>query len=115
MSVSNILKATLNPIAPTEADVYEGKEAVYITFNYNSLPADFGDDEPAHERFLIQVHLWAPAGYNTLAKRRAIKKALSAVATWPSYTNASGTTGNKKDVGQHHVFECELAQAAGVE
>ena len=115
MSVNSILKATLNPISPAEADVYEGKEAVYITFNYNSLPVDFGDDEPAHERFLVQVHLWAPAGYNSLAKRRAIKKALTSVATWPTYTNVSGTTGNKKDVGQHHVFECELVRSVGVE
>lgn len=110
MSINSTLKAALAPIAPAEADVYEGKAAVYITFNYNSIPADFGDDEPSHERFLAQVHLWAPAGNNTLAKRRAVKKALAAAgATWPSYTNASDKE------GQHHVFECELVQAAGVE
>lgn len=110
MSINSTLKAALNPIAPAEADTYEGKEPVYITFNYNSLPADFGDDEPAHERFFVQVHLWAPTGYNSLAKRRAIKKALAAAGTtWPSYTNASD-----KD-GQNHVFECEIAEAAGVE
>lgn len=110
MSINSTLKAALKSIAPAEADTYEGDAAVYITFNYNSVPADFGDDEPSHERFLAQIHLWAPTSYNSLAKRKAVKMALSAAgATWPSYTNASDKE------GQHHVFECELVQAAGVE
>lgn len=110
MSINSTIKAALDPIAPAEADVYEGAAAVYITFGYNSLGADFGDDEPSHERFLVQVHLYAPNGYNTISKRRDIKKALAAAgATWPIYENASD-----KD-GQHHVFECELIEAAGVE
>ena len=110
MSINATLKAALDPIAPAEADVYEGKAKTYIVFGYNSIPADFGDNEPSHERFLVQVHLFAPAGENTLSRRRRIKKALAAAgATWPSYTNASD-----KD-GQHHVFECEIAEAVGVE
>lgn len=110
MSINSTLKAALDPVAPAEADTYEGGEAVYITFGYTSIPADFGDDEPTHERFLVHVHLFAPTGYNTLAQRRGIKKALAAAgATWPSCENASD-----KD-GQHHIFECELAAAAGVE
>lgn len=57
MSINSTLKAALEPVAPAEADVYEGKEAVYITFGYSSVPADFADDEPSHERFLVNVHL----------------------------------------------------------
>lgn len=110
MSINSTLKAALEPVAPVEADTYEGDRAVYITFGYASIPEDFGDDEPEHERFLVTVHLYAPTGYNSLDKRRAIKRALSgAGATWPAYENASD-----KD-GQHHVFECELVAAAGGE
>lgn len=110
MSLNSTLKTALDPVAPVEADTYEGKSAVYITFNYNSLGADYGDDEPDHERFLIQAHLYAPTGYDTVSMRRDIKKRLAAAGTtWPNYTNASDKN------GQHHVFECEIAQAAGVE
>ena len=76
MSVNGILKTALEPIAPVKADAYEGYTKEYLTFGYNSIPADYGDDEPAHERILIQVHYFAPQGVNTLAKRRRIKAAL---------------------------------------
>lgn len=110
MSVNSLLKAALEPVAPVEADTYEDTTATYITFGYDSIPADHGDDEAGHEIFLISVHLFAPTGENTLAKRRAIKKALAAAGTtWPEYTNASD-----KD-GQHHVFECQLAREVGAE
>lgn len=119
MSLNSILTAALTPIAPTEADTYEGgatasqaegKREVYITFNYDTLPDDFGDDEPGHERALVQVHLYAPAGRNVLPQRRAVKRALQGAGfTWPRYTNASDKN------GQHHVFECEAAVETGDE
>lgn len=108
MSMESVLKAALTPIAPTEADVYEGKSAVYITFNFDTIPDNFGDDEPEHERLLIQVHLYARAGYDTIRTRREIKKALAAAGTtWPRHINASDKN------GQHHVFECEAIQEVG--
>ena len=110
MSINEILRAALDPIAPAEADAYEGKKGVYIAFNYDTVPINYGDDEPEQERVSIQVHLYAPLGYDITAKRRAVKKALpSAGFTYPAYTNASD-----KD-GQHHVFECEAAQGLGEE
>ncbi|WP_418972628.1 hypothetical protein [Allofournierella sp.] len=110
MSINSDLRAALEPIAPAFQDVYTGPQKTYIVFNYNSIPADFGDDAPAHERFFVQAHLYAPAGVNTLRQRKKIKAALlGAGLTWPSYTNASD-----KD-GQHHVFECETAEALGEE
>ena len=110
MSIDETLRAVLDPIAPAEADAYEGKEGVYITFNYHTVPTNYGDDEPGHERVSIQVHLFAPLGHDVLAERRAVKKALAAAGfTYPAYTTASD-----KD-GQHHVFECETAQEAGAE
>lgn len=108
MSVNSEVIAALSKVAPIEADTYEGKEEVYITFSYNSIPADFGDDEPAHEILLLSAHLFAPTGKNILSKRKAVKKALFKLSgAWPSETNASD-----KD-GQHLVYECEFAQ--GVE
>lgn len=110
MSANAILKAALEAIDPVEADTYEGERDEYITFGYNSVPADFGDDEAGAERLLVSVHLYAPAGRNVLAKRRAIKKALAGIgATFPAYTNASDKN------GQHHIFECEIAVEAGAE
>ena len=87
MSVNSLIKAALDPVAPVEADTYEDTAATYITFGYVSSPADFGDDEPDHEIFSISVHLFAPTGEDTIAKRRAIKKALAAAGTtWPIYS-----------------------------
>ena len=77
MSINETLRAVLEPIAPAEADAYEGKKAVYITFNYHTTPINYGDDEPEQERVSVQVHLYAPLGYDITAKRRAVKKALA--------------------------------------
>lgn len=97
MSINETLRAVLEPIAPAEADAYEGKKAVYITFNYHTTPINYGDDEPEQERVSVQVHLYAPLGYDITAKRRAVKKALaSAGFTYPTYTNAS-------EIGRAHV------------
>ena len=110
MSLNSLLKSTFSPIAPAQADVYTGKETTYIVFNYNSLPTDFADDEPQHERYLVQAHLYAARSANTLTKRREMKTAIAAAGfTWPEYENASD-----KD-GQHHVFEFEVMRALGVE
>ena len=110
MSINSLLKAALEPIVPTEADTYEGKQGTYITFDYQSIPDDWGDDEPGCERFLIPVHLFAPTGADTVQTRRTIKRVLVAAGTtWPSMVNASD-----KD-GQHLVLECEIVQATGVE
>ena len=110
MSINSTLKAALEPIAPVEADTYQGSKGTYITIGYNSVAADYGDDEPDHEVFLVSVHLFAPTGRILSQSGGPSKRALAAAGmTWPSYTNSSD-----KD-GQHHVFECETAQAAGVE
>ncbi|MCH5352953.1 MAG: hypothetical protein J1E06_05770 [Acutalibacter sp.] len=110
MSVNAILKSALESIAPVEADTYEGDRERYITIAYNTIPVNFGDDEPEHEKFLIAVHYFAPIGYNSTKDRAEVKKALvSAGTTWPSLTNISDK------FGQHLVFECELVREAGVE
>lgn len=108
MSINAVLTNALEGIAPVESDAYEGDKAIYLVFNYSTLPTDFGDDAPSHERHLVQVHLYAPMGENVLDKRKAVKQALfEAGGTWPSYTNTSDKE------GQHHVFECEFATKTG--
>ena len=108
MSLNEILTAALNPVAPVEADAYEGRRATYLAFNYDTIPANYGDDEPVCELALVQVHLYAPAGKDTRKLRRAVKSALAlAGLTWPSCTNASDKE------GQHYVFECEYIAAVG--
>lgn len=110
MSINETIKGALDRLAPVRADTYTGDEEVYFTFGYTSVPTAHADDEPTFERFLLSIHLFAPTGYNTVKLRREAKTALSdAGTTWPSMVNASD-----KD-GQHLVFECEMAQAVGVE
>lgn len=109
MSVDKRIRDALLPLGlPVENSVYQGTAKSYFVFNYQSLGADFGDDGPAHERFLVQVHLFAPLGENVTGRVREAKRALCAAGfTWPEVTNADDAD------GRHRVLECELAE--GVE
>lgn len=80
----------------------------YYTFACQSFGADFGDDGPGCERWLAQVHLFAPLAENCIRRARETKRALFAAGfTWPDMTDATDQD------GQHYVFECETA--AGVQ
>ena len=64
----------------------------------------YGDDEPGWERWLAQVHLFAPPADNCIRRAAQTKRALFAAGfTWPSMVDASD------EDGQHYVFECETA------
>lgn len=79
----------------------------YYTFVVQSLGDAYGDDEPGCERWLVQVHLFAPLAENCILRAAQTKKALlRAGFTWPSMVDATDQD------GQHYVFECETA--AGV-
>lgn len=102
MNVNAILMEALDDLLPTADGLYKGKATEYIVFNYTAIPADFGDDDAAHYRYLVQVHLYAPNEKNTRAYRREISSRLVAAGlTRPSITPASDSH------GQHYVFECE--------
>ena len=60
MNVNALLVGTLDSLLPTADGVYKGAATEYIVFNYTELPADFADDDAAHYRYLVQVHLYAP-------------------------------------------------------
>lgn len=79
----------------------------YYTFIVQSFGDAYGDDEPGCERWLAQVHLFAPLAENCILRAAQTKKALfEAGFTWPSMVDATDQD------GQHYVFECETA--AGV-
>ncbi len=96
-----------DPISP---GTYQGDSERYFAFDYSTLGADFGDDAPRHERYLVQVHFFCPLSYNSVSRSKDIKRALfTSGFTWPEMTNASDQD------GQHLVFECEMAEGAGVD
>lgn len=87
-------------------DTYNGPDKMYFVFNYNTTPDDHGDNQPNHERALIQVHLFCPHTFDSVKLRKDIKLALlGARFAYPYMTNASD-----KD-GQHWVFEFQTAEA----
>ena len=87
-------------------DTYDGSDKTYFIMNYNTIPDDFGCNQPQHERALIQVHLFCPHTFDSVKLRKDIKLALlGAGFTYPSMTNASD------EDGQHWVFEFQVAEA----
>jgi hypothetical protein len=106
MSVNKVIRDALLPFgAPVEFEVFQGQEDAYFTFNYSSSGDDFGDDDPQHERYLVQVHYFCPLSENCVALMDKVKRALRcAGCTWPEVENASD------EDGRHIVFECELAR-----
>jgi hypothetical protein len=102
MNVNALLVGTLDSLLPTADSVYKGAATEYIVFNYTELPADFADDDAAHYRYLVQVHLYAPLEKNTRTYRR-----VSAIASKPPISPTVTPASDKN--GQHYAFECEIA------
>jgi len=85
------------------------KPSRYYTFNYSKSGVNFGDDAPGHERYLIQVHLFCPGGFDSVQRTVQTQQRLfTAGLTWPDVTNASDAD------GQHIVFECETVEGASL-
>lgn len=105
MSINSTIIKSLEPIGwPVVSSERRTEENRYIVFNYTSLPDNFGDDAPQHERYLIQIHMFCPSVTNTVVLRKQVKRLLfESGFTFPTMTDASD------DEGQHWVFECEMA------
>ncbi len=74
----------------------------YYSFNYSILGADFSDDAPNYQRYLVQVHFFCPRTFDSVQRIAQTQRALfSAGFTWPDVIFASD------EDGQHIVFECE--------
>ena len=114
MTVNEKILSALEPLGlPVSPDLHTGEETTYIIFNYSIRGGLFADDAPGYDIYLIQVHLMAPYGKNTVALRKEIKRALfSAGFTWPTEVDA-GSKYRSENTGQHLVFECQFEE--GVE
>lgn len=66
------LMDALTPVLPTMPGTYTGSHDTYLAFNYDTTGMGYGDNQPAVERALIQVHLVAPMTANTVETRRAV-------------------------------------------
>lgn len=103
MSINDRIKNAVTPIVPEcVPDLYEGEAAIYCTFNGNAVPVGFGDNRPRARRWLLQVHFHCPKGYNSLALRLSLCRAIHGAGfTYPTEENASDGD------GQHYVLEFE--------
>ena len=110
MTVNERIKAALDPIGlPVKPDRYKGEAESYLIFQYSTVGDGYADDAPGFERCLIQVHYLCPAGVNSLAIRKQVKRSLfQAGFSWPEEVNAGDGAMQKNDENkQHYVFECE--------
>lgn len=115
MTVNEKIITALEPLGyPVVPDLYTGEKTTYITFNYSTHGGLFANDAPGYDICLVQAHLLAPYGQNTVSLRRQIKRALfGAGFTWPAETDAGSGARKEERVGQHIVFECQIEE--GVE
>lgn len=115
MSLNETIIAALSPLGyPVVPDKYTGTEPVYLTFNYSRQGALFADDMPWLDVCLVQIHLFAPYGWDSVAARREVRQRLFAAGfTWPQETDAGAGDDTEDPDGQHIVFECEIEE--GVE
>lgn len=106
MTVDEKIINTLSDVAKIRADFYRETDEMYLTFNYDTIPVRFGDNRPACEKYLIQVHLVCPiAGYDAVETCKEIKKRLlKSGFTYPDMTNAAD------EYSQHYIFECEYVE-----
>ena len=110
MSVNSILISALSEIVPAQPTVTELVTAnggrlpsEYATFVINTYPRAFGDNEANLEGYSVTVHYFCPIGYNPLATKAKIKKALQGAGfAWPRVEDVTAVTG--ADDCQHFAF-----------
>lgn len=98
------IQAAVKPLVPEcVPDLYTGNAKEYCTYNYNEIPAGFGDNVPHAVRCLVQVHWFLPLKKRPQPKKKELRRALMKVKGFgaPKIVNASD--GDK----QHYVFELE--------
>lgn len=106
MSFDAMIVAALEPFGfDVENGVSFSKDKTYFAFTYSTIPADYADDAPCHERYLVSVHFFCSLSLNVTALKKGARKALFAAGfTWPSIADASDEN------GRHLIFECEIAE-----
>ena len=107
MSMESNIRAAVEPLGPPcAANIYTGSAETYFVFNYQVIPDNFADNEPQHERYLVQLHLYAPHTQNTESLRKSVRRAIQSGFARPSELNASDK------VNQHYVYEFEVLDGA---
>lgn len=90
---------------PVENGVYHGEADLYYTFNISTQGANYADDMPQAENYLVQIHFYAPRTYNYVKRIGETKLALAKEGfLWPEMTDASD------DAGRHIVLETQYVQ-----
>ncbi|MEN6594696.1 MAG: hypothetical protein ABFC31_07125 [Clostridiaceae bacterium] len=106
MSVESDIIAAVSSIAPCSANTYTGTATTYFVIYADTIPANFANDEPRSERFLIQLHFFCPITTDTTTVRKQIKDAISAAGfSYPSMVNG----GDDKTV--RLIFEFEAIRS----
>lgn len=98
------IRAAVEPLVPVcVPDFYTEDAEEYCTFNYNEIPAGFGDNVPHQVRYLVQVHWFLPLKKRPHPKKKDLRRALLAVRGFsaPEIVNAND------EQGQHYVYEFE--------
>ncbi len=113
----NVLGVAREALLPFGDEVVFGEHAsvegdsapdFYYSLSYTTVPADYADDEPQHERWLMTAVFHCPRTFDHCSRVRQTKAALQKAGfTRPTATAAGGES------GQRIVFEFELAD--GVE
>lgn len=113
MSVaSDIIAAVAFTGYPVQQGSYDGVATTYFTLRMDSIPTNYADDRPQHDRWLIQLHFFAPFSLNTTTLRRTIREALFAAGySYPALVDASENARASDGTEQHIVFEFEALEA----
>lgn len=108
---SRIVEAVAFTKMPCVTPNYDGEAKEFLTFNMDAIAGDFADDAPQHDRWLIQLHLFAPVTQNTRMLRKQIRQAIfEAGFTYPDQIEASEAFKKTDGSEQHIVFEFEDAE-----
>lgn len=102
MLLDDKIRAAVEPLVPVcVPDFYTGDAKEYCTYNYNEIPAGFGDNLPHAVRYLVQVHWFLPLKKRPHPTKKALRRALAAVRGFgaPEIVNAND------ELGQHYVYE----------
>lgn len=110
-SIGERIEAAVKPlVAVCVPRLYGGDAEEYCVYNYTETPDSFGDDAPEVLRCSVQVHWvfpWQPGiseAAETRTKKKALRRALAGVMTFPTVTNAGDSA------WEHYVFEGEMLE-----
>lgn len=111
-NVAEEVKSILAPIGlPVAQTSYAGSADTYLLFNFTTIPSAFADDRPQYDRYLIQIHLFAPVTQSTTALECEIKERVFAAGyTWPSRMDVSDDTRSATGEARHIVLETETEE-----